>query len=276
MQPVCSKLLISRFRTLSARQKLRFDQNMLALEDGADFDVAKYDTVWSTKFKNGEIVDESLLNWAKTDTFQEDLTGNMAKLADLINSFPPAKFFIPFVKTPTNIIKQSFQYTPFVNRFLTDYNQVMKGSDEAMKAVYRGREASGYMIGITSIAMGHQGLLTGAGPADPNKRKIWEEIGGNQAHSIRFGNQWVSTRFLGPIGILLSAYADMGMLAANAGSYDTYEERFSQLMYTTAGSFTDQSFLKVCSLLLMPSIRLSTALRLVLSLKSGQQTLHGL
>ena len=57
------------FRVLSARQKLRFDQNMLAMEDGIKFDPAKYDTVWRTKFKDGEIVDEHLLNYSKTGHF---------------------------------------------------------------------------------------------------------------------------------------------------------------------------------------------------------------
>ena len=108
------------FRVLSARQKLRFDQNMLAMEDGIKFDPSKYDTVWSTKFKDGEIVDEQLLNYAKQDTFQEDLGENMSKVADMINYDPVhAKFVIPFVKTPTNIIKQSAHYVPLAGRVVS-------------------------------------------------------------------------------------------------------------------------------------------------------------
>jgi hypothetical protein len=88
-----------------------------------------------------------------------------------------------------------------------------------------------------------QGLITGQGPADPQKRELWEAAG-NQQHSINIGGQWVSTRFLGPIGILLSAYADLGTMAAMPGNYDTVDKLRNQLIYTTAGALTDQSFLK--------------------------------
>ena len=243
------------FRTLSARQKLRFDQNMLALEDGIKFDPKKYDTVWSTKFKNGEIADEQLLAWAKTDTFQEDLGENMSKVADMINTIPGAKYIIPFVKTPTNIIKQTAHYVPLVGKavtftnstlgtkFFKEYDEIMRGSDEAMKAVYRGREATGYMVSVVGMGLGSQGLITGQGPSDPQKRELWEAAG-NQQHSINIGGQWVSTRFLGPLGILLSAYADLGTIAAQPGNYDTFDKLRNQLIYTTAGALTDQSFLK--------------------------------
>jgi hypothetical protein len=224
------------FRVLSARQKLRFDQNMLAIEDGIKFKPEVYDIVWGTKFKDGEIVDESLLNYAKQDTFQEDLGENMSKVADMINTIPFAKFVIPFVKTPTNIIKQTAHYVPLAGRavtftnsalgtqFFKEYDAVMRGSDEAAKAIYRGREGMGVMISVLGMGLGTQGLITGQGPQDPQKRKLWEEAG-NQAHSINIGGTWVSTRFLGPMGILLSAYADLGMVASNAGTYDEFDEK---------------------------------------------------
>ena len=248
------------FKVMSARQKARFDAMMLAIEDGIDFDPKKFETVWSTKYKNGEIVDEDLLNWAKQDTFQEDLNGKMAMFADAVNESILLKFVIPFVKTPTNIIKQTGHYVPFggtavrtVNRvmegagldfrFYKEYDKMMQGSDETMKAVYRGREATGVMVTTFGGIMGAAGLITGAGPRDPDKRKAWEEAG-NQQHSIKLGGVWVSTRFLGPLGILLSATADLGMVGATAGAYDDFQELQQQLIYTTAGALMEQSWLK--------------------------------
>lgn len=248
------------FKVMSARQKAHFDANMLAIEDGIKFDPDKFEMVWSTKYKNGQIVDEDLLKWAQQDTFQEDLTGTMAFLAETIDKSFVLKFVVPFVKTPTNIIKQTGHYIPFggtivkgINdgtdafglgrNFLKEYDAVMRGSDMTMKAVYRGREATGTIMFATGVMMGMNGMLTGSGPADPDKKKIWEEEG-NQAHSIKLGGVWVSTRFLGPIGILLSAYADMGMVAATAGAYDNYEAMGNQLIYSTAGALLDQSWLK--------------------------------
>ena len=82
--------------------------------------------------------------------------------------------------------------------------------------------------------MGAAGLITGAGPRDPDKRKAWEELVTKPTQSSSFGT-WVSTRFLGPLGILLSATADLGMVGATAGAYDDFQELQQQLIYTTAG-----------------------------------------
>ena len=248
------------FKVLSARQRARFDAHMLAIQDGIKFDPDKFETVWSTKYKNGQVEDPTLLAWAQQDTFQEELTGNMAFLAEKVNDSYLLKYIIPFVRTPTNIIKQTGHYIPFggavvkgVNdvtdvfglgrNFLKEYDAVMRGSDPVMKAVYKGREATGTIMFVTGVTMGMNGLITGQGPRDPDKLKAWEEAG-NQRHSIKLGGVWVSTRFLGPIGILLSAYADLGMVAATAGAYDNYQDMSMQLIYSTAGALLDQSWLK--------------------------------
>ena len=66
----------------------------------------------------------------------------------------------------------------------------MKGSDEAAKAIYRGREGMGVMISVLGMGLGTQGLITEQGPRDPQKRKLWEEAGNQAAlhqHSVISG-----------------------------------------------------------------------------------------
>ena len=240
------------FRTISARQKVKYDMMMLAFEDGVKFDPKKYEISLSTKFKDGEIVDEELLKWSKMDTFQEDLGRTMSTISGMINKAPFLKYVLPFVKTPTNIIKQTGHYVPLLGRmiyktdlgntFFKEYSEVMRGSDEALKAVYKGREATGIMLGITFTSLGFQGIATGSGPMDPQLREIWEQ--NNRPHSINIGGKWVSNRFLGPLGILMSAYADIGLMTANRGTYDNASDLFGQLVYVTAGSLLDQSWMR--------------------------------
>ena len=172
------------FRVVSARQKAKFDMVYMSMEDGIAFDPKKFELNLKTKIKDGEVVDEQLLQWAKKDTFQEDLGVQMSQFADLVNNFPFLKYVIPFVKTPTNIIKQTGNYVPLLGRlatsnpvtakFFKEYTAVMKGDDEVAKAIYRGREGMGLMVGVSFMSMGFQGLSTGAGPRDPQLRAIWE------------------------------------------------------------------------------------------------------
>ena len=243
------------FRAVSARQMAHFDFMKLAMEDGIKFDPKKFETYYSTKFKNGQIVDEQLLKYAKEDTFQEDLGVTISKAAEVIDRVPLMKYVVPFVKTPTNILKRTAHYIPLAGRihthkwnplgdlFFKEYTQIMRGSDETAKAIYRGREGAGVMTAVVFSTLGFNGLATGAGPSDYEGRKRWE-MEGIQPHSVKIGGVWVSNRFLGPIGILMSAYADLGMIAERQGSAIPHSDLTNQLIYTTAGSLLDQSWLK--------------------------------
>jgi hypothetical protein len=241
------------FRAVSARQMAHFDFMKLSMEDGIKFDPKKFETYYSTKFKDGQIVDEQLLKYAKEDTFQEDLGVAMGMVSEVIDRVPMVKYVVPFVKTPTNILKRTAHYiplagrivykTPLGNIFFKEYSQIMRGSDETAKAIYRGREGAGVMTAMVFGTLGFNGLSTGAGPSDYKEKKRWE-MEGIQPHSFKFGDVWVSNRFLGPIGILMSAYSDLGMIAERQGSYESFNDLRNQLIYTTAGSLLDQSWLK--------------------------------
>ena len=71
---------------------------------------------------------------------------------------------------------------------------------------------------------------------------MWEEE--NRPHSIKLGGKWYSNRILGPIGILMSAFSDLGMMTASPATRDTNSELYSQLIYTIAGSLFEQSWAK--------------------------------
>ena len=62
-----------------------------------------------------------------------------------------------------------------------------------------------------------------------NRKRFGKKKVTSSFHQV--GGVWVSTRFLGPIGILLSAYADIGMVAATAGAYDDFDAMRNQLIY---------------------------------------------
>jgi hypothetical protein len=242
------------FRVMAARQKAKFDAVQMAIEDGIEFSPEKFEQALEFKIKDGRVVDEELLKWSKQDTFQEELGPMMQRAADLINDVPMMKYAIPFVKTPTNIIKQTATFIPgaqllayarvdsLPGNFFKEYAEIMRGSDEVAKAVYRGREAIGVMTGVTFMTMGYNGISTGAGPRDPGLREVWLE--NNRPHSINVGGTWISNRWLGPIGILMSSFSDLGFIGANRGTYETQGELAQQLMYTTAGALFEQSWAK--------------------------------
>ena len=244
------------FRAVSARQMTVYEMSKLAYEDGIAFNPEKFEQMWSTKMKDGRIVDEKLLQYAKEDTFQEDLGKYMQATSNYIDQIPFVKFIVPFVKTPTNILKRTAHYTPLLGRgvsfvntqlgttFFKEYDAVMKGTDETAKALYRGREATGALIGITFTGMGAMGLSTGMGPVTPAGMAAWKAAG-IPRHSIQLpGGVWMSNRWLGPVGILMSLYADLGRIAADPGQYENGAELFAAAAAVTAGALFEQSWLQ--------------------------------
>ena len=241
------------FKVVTARQITKFDVMNLAFEDGIKFDKSKFDTLVDTKIKDGKIVDERLMYYAKSDTFQDDLSKRMQAIATGLDAFPLLKFAVPFVKTPTNIIKRTGDYTPMLSRQAykssvadqmgKEWDEVMAGSDKVLQMSYGGREAAGILIGGSFINLGFHGLSTGAGPASIAGKKAWK-LANIPQHSFRVGPFWVTNRILGPVGILMSLYSDLGLYFSEKEDYDGWQDHVSQVMATTAGAFLDQSWLK--------------------------------
>ena len=231
------------FKTLTARMELKrlsFEESV-ANGSGLKFDKDKYAQLLEQRIGvNGEIVDRNLLSVAKENTFQQDLQGFMKGVDSLSKQSPLAKYFMPFIKTPHNLLVYTGTHTPLVNRFLMqEYKEVMKGSDETAKAIMRGREAIGWITATSAVGMALNDQITGNGPVDPQKRKIW--LKSHQPNSIRVGDRWVSYASIEPLNVIFSAAADLTELAS-VGAFDAYNKSFGQLAYTLAQATYNRSY----------------------------------
>ena len=79
----------------------------------------------------------------------------------------------------------------------------------------------------------------------------------NSLHQHRWC--WVSNRFQGPIGILMSAYADLGMVAQNPGKYDEYTDLANQLMIPLLALCLNKAGLRVLQVPFLPYLTLFKA-----------------
>ena len=107
---------------------------------------------------------------AKQMTFQEDLSGVMGNLQGAA-SHPIAKLFIPFFKTPTNVIKATLERTPLAVVSPEIRAQIRAGGREADIAVSKIAMGSSIMTGFAYAALGiddpdNDTIIMGAGPKD--------------------------------------------------------------------------------------------------------------
>jgi len=232
-------------RTLVARMELKKDAMQNSFEKGQGFkvDPDRYAKLVDLKIDGkGNILDQRLLDTAKQVTFQEDLTGFGKTLQDLSNTNPVVKLMFPFIKTPINIMRQTASYVPGINRFLSDYTAAMDGNDEALKALYKGREALGFMSLGSAVGLAATGQLTGRGPVDRQKRELW--LKDNQPNSIKIpGIGWVSYETVEPLNTIFSAAADLTQIAIS-GNDSLYDKSFAQMSYTIAAATIDKSYFK--------------------------------
>lgn len=231
------------FKIMNARIELKRQAMMETLSETGTlkFDPDKYAKIAEGKIVNGEVTDEGLLKIAKEQTFQQELEGNMKKIAEVLESNPLTKYTVPFIRTPHNLMVYAGTYTPGLNQLLKEAQDIRNGTDEVAKAMLKGREAMGYGVLATGFGFAAAGNLTGNGPADPELRKIW--LQSNQPQSIKIGDKWVSYASIEPLNVMFAAAADLqhAVPYLSAGEYDRLT---GQAIYTFAKAFTERSYLK--------------------------------
>ena len=124
-----------------------------------------------------ESVVKDIQDAAREMVFQKDLTGLMKTVQDA-TQHPIAKLYVPFVKTPTNIMKAVVERTPGVQFFSSELrNDLLAGgrrADIAMSKIAMGGMITG-SFAYLAMTGGENGdiIINGNGPSDPNVRKAW-------------------------------------------------------------------------------------------------------
>jgi hypothetical protein len=202
---------------------------------------------------------------ANEATFQEDNA-----LADKFNALlakaPVLRPFVPFVRTPLNILKQGvFEGTGMAAIYkgagiaMHNVNNPTKAVLEIQKELLKdpaetfrigGQIALTTALGATVYGMAMNSQITGGGPgrwtagvAGRDAQNAWVAAG-NVPYSIKVGNQAISfDRFGEPMAVVLRMFADLGMHSAYMTHADQ-EEVFAGMTGIMASAMYQASFLQ--------------------------------
>jgi hypothetical protein len=140
------------------------------------------------------------------NTFTNE-TGNIGKtLLKARQDIPALVFVMPFVKTPVNIARYTFERSPFaplVGQWRAD---IAAGGARADLAI--ARMSIGTMIMAHAFGLADSGRISGKGPRDPGERESMQRQGW-QEYSIQLGGKWYSYNRLDPYGALMGFSADV-------------------------------------------------------------------
>jgi endonuclease YncB( thermonuclease family) len=166
-------------------------------------------------------------DYARYLTFQSPLGPVTTKIASAANSSPLLKFLIPFVRTPTNLLKFAMERSPAAP-LLREWRADMRAGG-ARRDIAAARALVGTGIGATFYEAALDGRITGGGPADDNARRLMLADGW-QPYSVRVGDRYYSYRRLDPFSTTIGTVADM----VDLGSHMTERQREKSVTLVTA------------------------------------------
>jgi hypothetical protein len=175
---------------------------------------------------------------ALRDTFQSDL-GNFGRGMNwLLRNVPALQIVFPFVRTPTNIAKETLKRTP-----LGFLNVARKWKDltPGQRMTELSKPAVGSLIGAGILAQAMGGDVTGGGPVNPDELEALKATGW-QPYSVKVGDSWVSYQRLEPIAAIMGIAADAAEGLRN-GDFQKWQDGSMKVFSSAAENITNKTFL---------------------------------
>ena len=226
--------------------------------DAADKFVKSY---VSTRLENafdaeGRGLDPEALREANIATFQQDLLpGTLGKnIQSLISNDKTqlVRLVLPFVKTPTNVIRYGWKMTPGLNMFQEEYRQMLSGAlGQEAKAQAIGQMTMGSLFMGAAGYIGAQGMVTGGGPSDP-KLKSQLLATGWQPYSIVVKHDDGTVSYIPfsrydpvalPFGIIADIQDAIHIMGDDASNTPEIENAIGALTISLAKQFTSRTYL---------------------------------
>lgn len=188
-------------------------------------DLAKYidDQIDRAFLSTGEGTDAWAKRLAEEATFTRDLEYGLGKtLQRAAAAHPGMRVVMPFIRTPTNILRSVWQRTPGVNRLQRQFMEDLRSADPERVAIAKGRQALGAMMWTSATMWALDGRITGAGPSNINERQRLLETGW-QPYSLKVGDKYVNLGRLDPFAMIFGLAADFVEVGGNIGESELDE-----------------------------------------------------
>jgi len=168
---------------------------------------------------------DQAFDYGRYVTFQRPLGPAARHVSQFTQALPGAKFILPFVRTPTNLLKFSLERSPAA--FLVDSWRADFKAGGARRDLAIARAAVGSGVGAVVAELAAKGLITGNGPADEDAKQLLRADGW-QPYSIKIGDRYISYQRLDPFASTLGVAA--GMVELQDHMTDKQREKVAMLV----------------------------------------------
>lgn len=187
--------------------------------------------------EHGQRIAEQADTFARRAVFQEKAGPLVGLMQSAAKKYPELSFVVPFMKTPANIFRQGFEFSP-AGFAMKAVRQEGRAGTQAQARAALGSAALG---GLAYLAA--TGRLSGSGPRNPAERAQLMESGW-RPNSVKVGDHWIEYSLFQPVSIpaaaignAFEAWRGEGMKAGSAPG------KIAAALQGFARSGLDQSFL---------------------------------
>lgn len=200
--------------------------------------------------EGGQALDESALYHAQEGTFTNDLDYGIGQtLQKAVNKHPILRLALPFVRTPTNIMRQLWRHTPGMAAFQRQWMEDFKGiHGPERQALAIGQQAVGSTLIFGAVIAASTGRITGGGPTDPRELALLRQTGWQPYSYVSTDpetgkKKYTSYHRLDPFSSALGLVADFVELGNRVNDEDK-NTLTSGLMIAFAKNITNKTYLR--------------------------------
>jgi hypothetical protein len=205
----------------------------------------------------GRALDPRALQEAKVSTFsQELLPGTLGRtVQSALAAHPEGRLILPFIRTPTNVLRMGWKMTPGLNLLQREYRAQLMGrmGAEAQAQAIGQMSLGALFLGVAASQVA-AGNFTGGGPADPALRR--ELIAqGWQPYSYVYDKEDGSKGYfpLGrfdPVGLPFGIIADMMDVMQHEDKFEDSQNVATALLISLQRQLNNKTYLLNLSLAL--------------------------
>ena len=183
---------------------------------------------------NLEAIDAS-----RYQTFTKELGERGKSVQGVLLRNPEARVIVPFLRTPTNIMKWVGERTPLAPMSTAVKAEIAAGG--ARRDMALAKIATGSMVMALAADYSMSGNITGGGPKNPSMRNMLRETGW-QPYSIKVGDNYYAYQRLDPVGAFIGLSADVTEIMGQTNEADTLDLVMSAVT-ATAQNVTSKTYL---------------------------------
>jgi len=226
------------FKTMGYRMELNAQAFRTAKNEGLEGeDLAK--RIQSIINDPPENLHLEAVDASRYQTFTKELGERGQSVQKVLEKNPEARIIVPFLRTPTNIMKWVGERTPLAPLNSAVRAEIMAGG--ARQDMALAKIATGSMTMAMAADYAISGDITGGGPKNPQMRSL-KMATGWQPYSIKVGDNYYSYSRLDPIGAFIGLSADIAEIMGQTTEADTMDLTLSAVT-ATAQNITSKTYL---------------------------------